>query len=117
MKRKMLTEDEGYALLKEYGIEIPKFQLTQNDDEAARAAGEIGYPVDDVEMMAVGSSRFTVKMGIDQELLDWSDAVKEYYSAERVATIIFYRGGDELGRIEETPEGTLEEDILKITEK
>ncbi len=78
---------------------------------------EIGYPVDDVEMMAVGSSRFTVKMGIDQELLDWSDAVKEYYAAERVATIIFYRDGEELGRIEETPEGTLEEDILKITEK
>ena len=76
---------------------------------------QIGYPVDDVKMFAVGSSRFTTKMGIKQELLDWSDAVKEYYAAERVATIIFYRDGEELGRIEETPEGTLEEDILKIT--
>ncbi len=68
-------------------------------------------------MMAVGSSRFTTKMGIEQKLLDWSDAVKEYYAAERVATFIFYRDGEELGRIEETPEGALEEDILKITEK
>ncbi len=78
---------------------------------------EIGYPVGDVEMMAVGSSRFTSKMGIDQELLDWSDAVKKYYTVERVATIILYRGSEELGRIEETPEGALEEDLLKITEK
>jgi len=76
---------------------------------------ETGYPVDEVDMMAVGSSRFTAKMGIDQELLDWSDAVKKYYAAERVATIILYRDGEELGRIEETPEGALEEDLLKIT--
>ena len=76
---------------------------------------QIGYPVDDIEMMAVGSSRFTVKMGIDQKLLDWSDAVKKYYGVERVATIILYRDGKELGRIEETPEGTLEEDLLRIT--
>jgi len=77
---------------------------------------QAGYPVDDVEMMAVGSSRFTTKMGVEQKLLDWSDAVKAYYEAERVATFIFYRNGEELGRIEETPEGALEEDILKITE-
>jgi dipeptidyl aminopeptidase/acylaminoacyl peptidase/thiol-disulfide isomerase/thioredoxin len=76
---------------------------------------QIGYPVDDISMMAVGSSRFTSKMGIDQRLLDWSDAVKKRYAVERVATIIFYRDGKELGRIEETPDGTLEKDILKIT--
>jgi len=76
---------------------------------------QIGYPVDDVEMMAVGSSRFTAKMGIDKKLLDWSDAVKKFYAVERVATIILYRDGKELGRIEETPEGALEEDLLKIT--
>jgi dipeptidyl aminopeptidase/acylaminoacyl peptidase/thiol-disulfide isomerase/thioredoxin len=76
---------------------------------------QIGYPVEDVKMFAVGSSRFTTEMGIKQELLDWSDAVKEYYAVERVATLIFYRDGEELGRIEETPEEALEEDILKIT--
>jgi hypothetical protein len=54
-------------------------------------------------------------MGIGQGLLDWSDAVKKYYGVERVATIILYRSGRELGRIEETPEGALEEDLLKIT--
>ena len=62
---------------------------------------QIGYPVDEVEMFGVGSSRFTAKMGISREILDWSDAVKKYYEVERVATFIFYRGGRELGRIEE----------------
>jgi len=33
---------------------------------------------------------------------------------ERVPTFIFYRGGEEIGRIIETPEGSLESDMLKI---
>ncbi len=41
MKRKMRSEDEGYALLEEYGIQVPKFQLVQNADEAALATGVI----------------------------------------------------------------------------
>ncbi len=45
MKRKMLGEDEGYALLGEYGIQVPEFQLAHSAEEAARSAGEIGYPV------------------------------------------------------------------------
>ena len=41
MKRKMRSEDEGYALIEECGIEIPKFKLTQDADEAALATGVI----------------------------------------------------------------------------
>jgi hypothetical protein len=78
---------------------------------------QIGYPADEVEMYAVGSARFTVKMGVKQELLDWSAAVKKYYGSEYVATFIFYRDGEEIGRIVEKPEGALEEDILKIVSK
>jgi hypothetical protein len=78
---------------------------------------QIGYPVDDVEMFAVGSSRFTTKMGVEKKLIDWSAAVKKYYGVELVATFIFYRDGEELGRIVEKPEGRIEEDMLKITGK
>ncbi len=78
---------------------------------------EAGYPVDEIEMLAVGSARFTPRMGISEELLDWSKAVKKRYGVERVATIILYRGGEETGRIVETPEGSLEENLLAISRR
>ena len=77
---------------------------------------EAGYPVDEVEMLAVGSSRFTADMGVPADLIAWSDAVKRYYGVEAVETIIVTREGKELGRIVEAPEGTLEEALLKILE-
>ena len=70
----------------------------------------------EVEMKAVGSSRFTTDMGIPSRYLEWSEAVKEHYGVERVATIIVYRDGEEIGRVVETPEGLLEEDLLEIVE-
>jgi dipeptidyl aminopeptidase/acylaminoacyl peptidase len=78
---------------------------------------EIGYPADEVTLYAVGSSRFTSEMPIPDELLEWSIRIKEQYGVERVATIIFYRGGEEIGRIVETPEATLEGDLLVIISK
>jgi len=38
----------------------------------------------------------------------------EEYNIERVPTFIFYRNGEEIGRIIETPEISLEEDVLGI---
>lgn len=76
----------------------------------------VRYPVGEVEMKAVGSSRFTTDMGIPSRYLEWSEAVKEHYGVERVATIIVYRDGEEIGRVVETPEGLLEEDLLEIVE-
>ncbi|MDD3642857.1 MAG: S9 family peptidase [Candidatus Krumholzibacteria bacterium] len=75
-----------------------------------------GYPVDEIEMIAVGSSRFTVEAGVPAELIEWSDAAKRYHRVEAVETIIVSRGGTELGRIVEAPEGTLEEALLRILE-
>ncbi|MEN8224982.1 MAG: thioredoxin family protein [Bacteroidota bacterium] len=38
----------------------------------------------------------------------------ESYNIERVPTFIFFRNGEEIGRIIETPEMSLEEDMLEI---
>ena len=38
----------------------------------------------------------------------------EHLGIERVPTFIFYRGGEEIGRIIETPETSLEEDVWMI---
>ncbi len=41
----MLSEAEGYDLLKKYGIPVPEFQIVHDGEEAAKAADRIGYPV------------------------------------------------------------------------
>lgn len=43
--RSKLREDEALRLLKAYGIPTPDFALVQNEEEAVKAAEEIGYPV------------------------------------------------------------------------
>lgn len=73
-----------------------------------------GYPISDMEMLAVGSSRFTREMGIDPQLISWSEKIKEQYGVERVATFIIHRKEKELGRIVERPRQSLEEDLLEI---
>lgn len=43
--RSHLLEEEGYEVLKAYGFPVPKSILAKNEDEGAKAAQEIGYPV------------------------------------------------------------------------
>jgi 4-hydroxybutyryl-CoA synthetase (ADP-forming) len=43
--RTNLLEEEGYEVLKAYGFSTPKKNLVTNEEESARAAEEIGYPV------------------------------------------------------------------------
>jgi len=73
-----------------------------------------GYPDLEIEYLAVGSSRFTADSGIPEKLLRWSKEAKNYYDVERVATFIIYRNGREIGRIIESPEISLEKDLLNI---
>jgi 4-hydroxybutyryl-CoA synthetase (ADP-forming) len=40
-----LLEEEGYEILKAYGFSTPKKFLATNEEESAKAAEEIGYPV------------------------------------------------------------------------
>lgn len=44
-KRSHLIEEEGYDVLKAYGFPVPKSILAKNENECAKAAQEIGYPV------------------------------------------------------------------------
>lgn len=40
-----LLEDEGYSVLQAYGFPVPKSKMVNNEDEAVKAATEIGFPV------------------------------------------------------------------------
>jgi acetyl coenzyme A synthetase (ADP forming)-like protein len=45
MEKRLLTEEEGYSLLKKHGIPVPLYRFVQSPEEAIAAATEIGYPV------------------------------------------------------------------------
>jgi acetyl coenzyme A synthetase (ADP forming)-like protein len=45
MARTLLTEAEGYDLLNQNGIPVPRYTVTRTTAEAVQAAGTIGYPV------------------------------------------------------------------------
>ena len=44
-KKQMLPEDEGYRLLREFGIPVPDHEVVREVREAEAAAARIGYPV------------------------------------------------------------------------
>ncbi|MBQ3569096.1 MAG: acetate--CoA ligase family protein [Methanocorpusculum sp.] len=41
----MLSEADGYALLRQYDVPAPAFEIVQSPEDAAKAAASIGYPV------------------------------------------------------------------------
>lgn len=45
MKKTMLSESEGYDLLKDYGIPVPEYRIVMTPHDAAEAAEIIGFPV------------------------------------------------------------------------
>jgi acyl-CoA synthetase (NDP forming) len=45
MEKRMLSEAEGYDLLKKYEIPVPEHKIAKNTDEAVKTAEKIGYPV------------------------------------------------------------------------
>ena len=45
MTRRMLSEAEGYLLLKNYGIPVPEFFVARTRQEVAEGAGRLGYPL------------------------------------------------------------------------
>ncbi len=44
MTRRMLSEAEGYALLKNQGIPVPEFSVVRTRQEVANAADQTGIP-------------------------------------------------------------------------
>ena len=63
---------------------------------------EAGYPVEKTEIICV-----------DRDRKDSSGEV-DSLNIELVPTFIFYRDGDEIGRIIETPQQSIEEDTYRI---
>jgi len=45
MARRMLSEAQGYDLLKRYEIPVPEHEIVNNADDAVRVAEKMGYPV------------------------------------------------------------------------
>lgn len=44
-KTHMISEAEGYSLLRKYGVPAPVFEIVTSPEDAAKAAQKIGYPV------------------------------------------------------------------------
>lgn len=66
---------------------------------------KLNYPVEELEMLAVDRN-----LEAEGEVNPVED-----YNLKRIPTFIFYnQEGEEIGRIVESPEATLEEDILQI---
>ena len=45
VNQKMLSEAEGYELLRKYDIPVPEFEIVKNGEDAAHACEHIGCPV------------------------------------------------------------------------
>lgn len=45
MAEKMLSEAEGYQLLRDFGVPAPKFEIVKSAEDAAKAGAKIGFPV------------------------------------------------------------------------
>ena len=45
MTRRMLSEAEGYALLKNHGIPVPEYSVVRTRQEVTKAADQTGYPL------------------------------------------------------------------------
>jgi hypothetical protein len=63
----------------------------------------IGIPFEELKIISVDRNKEAPEMN-----------VKEQYKIEKVPTFIFYRGDTEIGRIIETPNESLEKDLLGI---
>ncbi len=74
-------------------VQVPRFY---------RILDEAGIPEDIMQVISVDGEKTGGELSI------------ENYQIERVPTFIFYRNGVEIGRIIETPEDSLEEDMLNI---
>jgi acetyl coenzyme A synthetase (ADP forming)-like protein len=86
MTRRMLTEAEGYTLLKKEGLPVPEFFVVKDRDEAAKAADTIGYPL----VMKVVSARISHKSdagGVIANISSAGDARNAFDRISRNVTV------------------------------
>ena len=48
MTQKMLSEAEGYDILRKYDIPVPDYQIVKSGEDAGNAAERMGWPVTQV---------------------------------------------------------------------
>ncbi|HSW38746.1 MAG TPA: acetate--CoA ligase family protein, partial [Acidobacteriota bacterium] len=76
-KRFFLPEPEAHAVLQAYGLPMTRSRLVHNEDEAARAASEIGFPV----VLKIVSPDILHKVdvgGVQLNLQSEADVIKAY---------------------------------------
>ncbi len=56
MTRRMLSEPEGFALLKNHGIPVPEFSVVRTRQEVAEGAARTGLPAGYEGHLSPGSS-------------------------------------------------------------
>ncbi len=76
--------------------EVPRF---------LKVADEAGIPADRIKLYALDRSKIS------------EDGLSKQYHIERVPTFVFLKHGEEIGRITEVPEKSVEEDMLFILAK
>ncbi|NSW44536.1 MAG: thioredoxin family protein [Bacteroidales bacterium] len=103
IKQLSLLVNEGLHIIIVFGSwcgdskeQVPRF-LT--------IADQLAIDPDMIEFIAVDRKKQAPNMNIDE------------YKIEKVPTFIFYKNGKECGRIIETPETTLENDMLNLLKK
>jgi len=77
MTRRMLSEAEGYELLKNFGVPVPSFTIVRTRDEVAQVANNTGYPL----VMKVISPQISHKSdagGVITTILSASEAERAF---------------------------------------
>ncbi|WP_317136705.1 acetate--CoA ligase family protein [Methanochimaera problematica] len=79
MPGRIISEAEGYEILKDAGINVPKFGFAKSEDEAVRAAGYTGYPI----VIKISSPDISHKSdvgGVVTGIPDQESLIREYNS-------------------------------------
>ncbi len=92
--------DNGISTIVVLGTWCPDSR--RNVPHFLKVADEAGMPPDSIKLYCVDRSKKS------------SDGLTDTYGIQRVPTFIFMKGGKEIGRIVESPELSIEQDMLKI---
>lgn len=92
--------DQGIKTIVVLGTWCPDSR--RNVPHFLKVADACGMPSDSIKLYGVDRSKKS------------DDGLTAEYNIERVPTFIFFKGGKEIGRIVESPELTIEQDMLRI---
>jgi thiol-disulfide isomerase/thioredoxin len=132
-KEVILTGELGFEELRQQPGYEENFAAYSPDSERVAVLREVDTPTELVAIVGTwcpdchretprlakileeaGNPNITVRyIGIDRSRSD-PEGLSMAYEFERIPTIIVHQGGEEIGRIVESPEVTLEHDLVRI---